>query len=205
MFEELPSLRGFQPEFYSGGPVRFHLPLLYDLAAATKPKTAVVIGIGEGEAFFTLCQAANEPGNNGQCIAVRRQRPGELKKEDRAWGEAVANGNEVYGERAHFFSSSEAALAEVADSSVDLLLIDDSDFGSEIAADLRAWESKLAGQALVLVHGIGLEREDRPDNAVKEWVGKRPVATFPAGLGLVVVRHGKATPAPAFFKLLFGR
>src|SRR3954471_12311135 len=140
MFEELPSLRGFQPEFYSGGPVRFHLPLLYDLAAATKPKTAVVIGIGEGEAFFTLCQAANEPGNNGQCVAVRRQRPEEPTSEDAEWREGVAYGEEVYGERAHFFSSSEAALAGVPDGSVDLLLVDDSDAGTEIAADLKAWE-----------------------------------------------------------------
>src|SRR4051812_10927 len=106
MFEELPSLRGFQPEFYSGGPVSFHLPLLYDLAAATKPQVAVVIGFGEGEAFFTLCQAANEPGNTGECIAVRRHRHEEREKEDAGWREGIAYGEELYGERARFFPSS---------------------------------------------------------------------------------------------------
>ena len=90
MFDELPSLREFQPDFYSGGPVRFHLPLLYDLAAATKPKVTVVIGIGEGEAFFTLCQATNDPGNPGECIAVRRVRPDEPESgEDRSVFRAV--------------------------------------------------------------------------------------------------------------------
>src|SRR3954471_17159628 len=205
MFDELPSLRGFQPDFYSGGPIRFHLPLLYDLAAATSPKVAVVIGIGEGEGFFTLFQAANQPGNPGECIAIRRNRADEPESEDAAWREAVAYGQEVYGERAGFISSSHAALANIADESVDLLLIDDSDLGSAIAADLKTWESKLATRALVLVHGIGLEREDGPNEAWKAWVGKRPVATFPTGLALAVARHGKATPAPAFFKFLFGR
>src|SRR5947209_9491104 len=205
MFDELPSLREFQPDFYSGGPGRFHLPLLYDLAAATKPKVTVVIGIGEGEAFFTLCQATNDPENLGECIAVRRVRPDDPESGDDGWREGVAYGREVYGERAHFCSSTEAGLGEVADRSVDLLLIDDSDAGAEIAADLNAWESKLAAQALVLVHGIGLERDDSPSAAWKAWLGKRPAAMFPAGIGLVVARHGKATPAPAFFKLLFGR
>src|SRR4051812_26452537 len=146
MFEELPSLRGFQPDFYSGGPVRLYLPLLYDLVAATKPKVTVVIGLGEGEAFFTFCQAANEPGNSGHCVAVRRQRSEEPENEDATWRQAIAHGEEVYGERVRFFSSGEAALSEIGEGSVDLLLIDDSDSGREIAADLRMWEPKLAAQ-----------------------------------------------------------
>src|SRR3954454_9540293 len=122
MFDELPSLRGFQPDFYSGGPIRFHLPLLYDLAAATSPKVAVVIGIGEGEAFFTLCQAANQPGNTSECLAIRRDRADEPESEDADWRVAVAYSEEVYGQPSCFVSSSQAALAKIADGSVDLLL-----------------------------------------------------------------------------------
>jgi GT2 family glycosyltransferase len=205
MFDKLPSLLAFQPRFYSGGSSRFHLPFLYDLVAETKPKITVTIGFAEGDAFFTLCQAASESGSMGQCIAVRRQRPDEPETEDADWREGVAYGGEVYGEQARFFSSREAALSELADGSVDLLLMDDSDAGVEIAADLEAWESKLAPQALVLFHGAGLEREDSPGQAWREWAGKRAVAAFPAGLGLVIARQGKAASAPPFFKYLFGR
>ncbi len=60
MFEQLPSLRGFQPRFYTGGPTRAHLPLFCDLLAMTKPSRVVVVGFGDGQAFFTFCQAANE-------------------------------------------------------------------------------------------------------------------------------------------------
>ena len=78
MFEKLPSLRGFQPKFYSGGPARFHLPLLYDLVAETKPKRVIALGFGDGQAFFTFCQAASEQKIDCECIAVRRDRPGSL-------------------------------------------------------------------------------------------------------------------------------
>src|SRR5450432_2235721 len=44
MFEKLPSLLGFQPKFYTGGPTRFHLPLLYDLMASKRPRSVVTLG-----------------------------------------------------------------------------------------------------------------------------------------------------------------
>ena len=73
MIEQLPSLRGFQPKFYSRGATRFYLPLLYDLVAMAK--RVVVLGFGDGQAFFTFCQAASERNVDCQCIAVRRDRP----------------------------------------------------------------------------------------------------------------------------------
>ena len=205
MFEELPSLRGFQPKFYSGGPVRFYLPLLYDLVANAKPRVAAVVGFGEGDAFFTLCQANQETGADGECVAVRRERSGEPETEDKSWREGVAEGGEVYGERARFFSSNDDALAAVADESVDLLFLDDSDSGEEIAADLKAWERKLSRQAIVLFHGVKAEREDSPKAAWDGWARKRAPISFSAGLGLAMARGGKNPEPTAFFKLLFGR
>ena len=60
MYEKLPSLLGFQPKFSADGPARFHLPLLYDLVARQKPKSIVVLGFSDGQAFFTFCQASRE-------------------------------------------------------------------------------------------------------------------------------------------------
>jgi GT2 family glycosyltransferase/glycosyltransferase involved in cell wall biosynthesis len=205
MFDELPSLRGFTPKSYFGGPLRFYLPLLYDLVASAKPKVSVVIGLGEGDAFFTLCQATEESGEEGVCVAVRRERAGESEAEDESWREGVANGQEIYGERARFFSSSDEALSTLADGSVDLLFLDDSDSGQEITADLKAWEKKLSREAVVLLHGIKAEREDSVIAAWKEWTRKRPATSFSTGLGLAMARAGKS-PAPAsIFKFLFGR
>ena len=85
MFEKLPSLLGFQPKFSTGGPARFHLPLLYDLVARQKPKSIVVLGFGDGQAFFTFCQASREQAVGSQRTLLRRDRPGENASDDLAW------------------------------------------------------------------------------------------------------------------------
>lgn len=184
MFEKLPSLRGFQPKFYSGGATRFHLPLLYDLVAQTKPKRVVVLGFGDGQAFFTFCQAASEQEIDCRCVAVRREREGESEADDVALLEGQAYGEEFYGERARFFSTGAAGLAETSDGSVDILWLDDSDSRKEIQNDLSAWQSKLATDAVVLLHGVALERPESPKAAWEQWIDKRSAAVFPGGLGL---------------------
>jgi GT2 family glycosyltransferase/glycosyltransferase involved in cell wall biosynthesis len=204
MFDKLPSLREFQPKFYSGGPARFHLPLLYDLVAETKPKRVVALGFGDGQAFFTFCQAASEQKLDCTCLAVRRDRPGESEDDDIAWREGRDYGEEFYGERARFFSSPGAALAETPDGSIEILLLDDSDSGKEIREDLSAWGSKLAPNAVVLLHGLGLKRDDGPRAAWDEWVAERPHAIFSDGLGLGIALSGKRAPSSFLLKQLLG-
>jgi len=205
MFEKLPSLRGFQPKFYSGGATRFHLPLLYDLVADAKPSRVVTLGFGDGQAFFTLCQASNEQKIECECVAVRRDHPGESEEDDVAWRDGRDYGEEFYGDRARFFAGASSTLAKLADGSVDVLLLDDSDSGKEIRENLSTWKSKLGPDAVVLLHGLGLEREDHPRAVWDEWVADRPNTIFPDGLGLGVALHSKTAPSSFLLKQLFGR
>jgi GT2 family glycosyltransferase/glycosyltransferase involved in cell wall biosynthesis len=200
MFAQLPSVRGFQPEFYSGGPMRFHLPLLYDLIASAKPKRVVVVGFGNGDAFFTWCQAAVEQRIECDCVAARRDRPGDSEEDDGAWSEGKNYGEEFYGPRTRFFADRGAALKTIDDGSVDILLIDDSDSGKEVAADLSSWTTKLSPNAIVLLHGLLLERDDSPATAWKEWIGKRSHAKFPDGLGLGMAMLGDSEAGSFFLK-----
>jgi GT2 family glycosyltransferase len=200
MFEELPSLRGFQPKFYSGGFSRCHLPLVYDLVAQTKPQRVAIVGFGQGDVFFTCCQAATEQKLDCECIAVRRDREGESAEDDTAWREGRLEAEEFYSEGARFFATPNEALAETPDGSVDLLWIDDSDSGSEVRKDLTAWEPKLSAAAIVLVHGLELERGDSPLAAWDKWVGKRAHANFSGGVGLGIALVDKNSPASFFTK-----
>jgi hypothetical protein len=200
MFEKLPSLRGFQPKFYSGGATRCHLPLLYDLVAETKPKRLVVLGFGDGQAFFTCCQAAAEQKIDSECVAVRRDRKGESENDDSDWRNGRAEAEEFYGERTRFFAGSAEALEAIADGSVDVLWLDDSDSGTEIRNDLSAWQAKLSGDAAVLLHGIQLERDDGPASAWNEWVGTRSHANFGEGLGTGLALLGKSGAGSSFIK-----
>jgi glycosyltransferase involved in cell wall biosynthesis/GT2 family glycosyltransferase len=196
MFEKLPSLRGFQPRFYSGGPTRFYLPLFYDLVATAKPRRAVVVGFGDGQAFLTLCQAASEQGVRCQCTAVRRGERADAEGEDLSWREGKASGEEFYGDAAQFFETPEAALSGIGEGSIDLLLLDDCDSGAAIRADLKTWERKLSPGAVVLLHGIELERDDSVKAAWEEWAAQRPRGGLTEGLGLAVA--GGESPPTSF-------
>ena len=203
IFEQLPSLLRFQPKFYSGGPARFYLPLLYDLVAAQKPKSIVALGFGDGDAFFTFCQAAREQNIACQCAAVRREHAGESEADDSAWEKGKDYGQEFYGDFARFLSGA-GQQGEFANGSIDILFLDDCDAGSELRADLSVWESKLAPAGLVVVHGIVLERADSLGDAWRQWAGARPSVELPDGIGLGITLCAKRSPRREFlFKQLF--
>jgi GT2 family glycosyltransferase len=206
MLEKIPSLLGFQPKFFTGGPSRFHLALLHDLVVSQKPKSIVALGFGDGQACFTFCQTAREQEIDCHCAAVRREHAGEKEADDLAWHKGLEYGQEFYGDLIRFFDGSPAEAAkEFADGSVDLLLLDDCDAGSAIRSDLSIWESKLSPNGLLVVHGTVLERTDNPKAAWLEWSGARPAVEFPDGIGLGITSLGETRRDSGFLKQLFER
>ncbi|MDQ6862109.1 MAG: class I SAM-dependent methyltransferase, partial [Verrucomicrobiota bacterium] len=200
MFEKLPSLLAYQPQFYRGGPIGLHRPFLYDLVANAKPKLVVTVGFADGEAFFTLCQAAQEQGIAMRCLALPRD-VGQAS-EDRAWREGMTHASEFYPQIAELRTVSSAELADsLGDDSVDILLVDDCDSGSVVARDLSSWKTKLAPGAVVLVHGIALEREDAPRNAWRNFSQQQASVELSGGIGLGITRLG---PAADLFAEWFG-
>ncbi len=185
---DLPSLLAFQPRFYRGGPIRHHLALLYDLVATRRPRRIVVVGFGNGEAFFTLCQAVRETGLDAECTAIWRGAAGEDRETDPAWEEGKRYAAETYGEFAQFSADdSRIAAQKFSETKVDLLLIDQCESGSEITAELNFWSGAVSSDATIGVHGIELNRPDAPGAAWRQWRGERPGTEFSAGIGLGVV------------------
>jgi len=200
----MPSLHGFVPKFYRGGPIRFYLPLLYDVVAIDKPRLSVVIGFDEGDAHFTFCQAAQEQGVKCRCVAVRRGDP-KSEKDDEAWQEGKAYGEEFYAEIAQFLSEPPGQVAkDFAKEQVDLLLIDDCDSGATVRKELAAWKSNLAPDAIVLIHGTRLERDDSPRAAWSEFVSDRPHVEFPDGAGLGIAAGSNSAHSRNFLSGLGG-
>ena len=179
---KLPSLLAFQPRFYRGDPIRHHLALLYDLVATLRPRRLVVDGFGEGEAFFTLCQAVQETNLGCECFAFWR---GNSPEADHSWQKGKRYAAETYPGFAHLLEEDPATAAlRFAEEKIDLLLLDHSDRGTEIASALQNWSTALSSAALVLVHGIELKRADAPQSAWRLWNGNRVVAELSAGIGL---------------------
>src|SRR4029077_3839731 len=95
------------------------------------------------------------------------------------------------------------AATDFAEGSVDVVLIDDVDSGETIRQELEGWKSKLAADALILLHGTGLEREDSPKTVWEKLVRGKAVAYFPEGIGLSVATANAAANSSLFRKALF--
>ena len=203
MFKKLPSLLQFQPKYFVGSPARFHLAFLYDLVALARPASIVALGFGEGEAFFTLCQAVRESSLSCQCTAVYRRDEGEVA-DNSAWRDREKYCEEFYGDFARLLP--DGPDAQFADAGVDLLFVNDLDCGSEIEAELSAWQAKLTARAIVLLHGTELERADSPKSAWRRWIAQRSSAEFSEGIGLGVAWCSKTRHGPeVLFEQLFAR
>ncbi|MGZ5024664.1 MAG: class I SAM-dependent methyltransferase, partial [Chthoniobacterales bacterium] len=187
MPSELPSL-AFQPKFYSGGVSRFHLAFLYDLVAARKPRKIVTLGFSDAQIHFTWCQAVRESDLDCQCLTVRRDLAGENVTDDAQWQEAIGEADEFYPDVSQLRAGLTTQMAaEESDGSIDLLLIDDCDRGEILQRELQAWRSKLAPQAVVLFHGLNLERVDSPRAVWREVAKNKTAAEFSTGVGLGIL------------------
>src|SRR5438132_12088089 len=123
MLPELPSL-GFQPNFYTGPASRFHMPFLYELVASHRPRKVVVLGFGDEQVHFTICQAAREQEVACRCLTIRRPARGENAQDDEAWRKAISESQEFFGDVGTLRARDSVELAvEYEDGSVDLLLI----------------------------------------------------------------------------------
>jgi|GEM_PF-410077 len=201
MFEKFPSLSGFQPKFYLGGPVRFHLPLAYDLVATGRPKVIVTLGFGDGEMHFAFCQAAREGRLQCRLLAVRTLGSGE-QGDDNAWRGGLDYNREFYGDLSAFFDSSPEAAVDVADASVDLLFLNDCDSYVAARPQLDHWRPKISPTGIILVHGIGTKRGQ---GISQLWTEIRTAtsAEFSAGAGLGVTSAGP-TASPVLTQLIGG-
>ncbi|MBA3832469.1 MAG: glycosyltransferase [Chthoniobacterales bacterium] len=191
----LPSLR-FQPEFYSDGISRFHLPLFYDLVTLRQPARVVTLGFGDSQPHFTFCQALREQKSGGRCLTIRREVPDENAQDDEAWQKAIADSAEFYRDVATLIAGHPVTLAsEQAEGSIGLLLLDDCDSYEILRAELRAWLPKMAPDGIVLQHGLDLRRPEPPRRAWAEIFRQKPTAESGAGIGLGVAALNDDTVA----------
>src|SRR5207248_10197803 len=133
MFKNLPSLLHFQPKFFVGGPARFYLALFYDLVALARPKSIVTLGFGDGEAFFTLCQAVRENRLDCRCVAIFRGDENDWNH-DPAGRAGEEYCDEFYGDFARLRRAD--SIAEFAEEKAAQLLLHELDAGDDRGREL---------------------------------------------------------------------
>lgn len=189
MFEELPSLLGFQPKFHIGGPTRFHLPLAYDLVATARPQVVVTLGFGDGEMHFAFCQAARENGFSCRLLATRNPDDG-LQEHDNAWQAGLAYNSEFYGDLSTMWDGTSEDAPDVGDATVDLLFLNDCDSYVTACRLWNVWAPRISPNANIMVHGIRTDREKGIAQCWNEMKNQGTSVEFSAGLGLGVICIG---------------
>ena len=179
--------QNFEPKFFTGGPTRFYLPLFFDIVVQEKPALIVTLGLSDAQAHLAFCQAVAEQNLASRCVAVRRARANESAIDDPAWQYAEKTTTKFFPNISQLVEADAIqAAADFADGSIEVLLIDDVDSGETVRQELEIWRSKLSANALVLLHGTSLERQDSPRSAWLNFVVEKAAAYFGEGIGLSV-------------------
>lgn len=162
-----------------------HLPFLFWLIEALRPRRLVEIGLDRGVSYFAACQAAERL----DCILNSTgigDWPGGVPEDLARYNEAQ------YQEFSTIVSmpGSEAAK-RFEPASLDLLILDCP--MEELEALLEAgWREKLSDKSVVLIHGAG-RAASRP--YLRQLCHAHDVFEFPHGEGLLVLGFGKELPA----------
>ena len=192
------------PKFYTAGPTQFYLPLLQDIVTEEKPGLMVTLGLGDGQAHLAMCQIATETSLPCRFVAVRRASENEPAQQDPAWVEALRASADSYSAVSELLDGDSKILSQrFDDRSIDVLFIDDVDAGEVIQSELASFCKKLKTSALVLVHGIDLERTDSPGAVWDGFARKKTRVEFHEGIGLGIATEPAARAASQFRRSLF--
>src|SRR5207302_8739307 len=182
MLPQFSRAGNFEPKFYTGGGMRFYLPLLHDIVALEKPALIVTLGLGDAQAHLTFCQTAAQQSISSRCAAVRRATVDEDAADDPGWQRARRATAELFPAISHLIDG--GSTTEFSDRSVNVSLIDDVDSAETIRRELELWSPKLSWDALVMLHGLDLERTDPPRSAWSTFVKEKAAAEFHNGIGV---------------------
>lgn len=197
--------QNFEPRFFTGGPTRFYLPLLFDIVAQERPALIVTLGLGDAQAHLAFCQAVAEQSLSSRCVGVHRAQPREPATNNQAWQLAQEASAKCFATVSQLVESDAAKIAgDFLDGSVDILLIDDVDSGETVERELAVWQPRLSHNAMVLLHGTSLDREDSPRKTWENFIQGKAAAYFEEGIGIGVATELTAAKASPFRKTLFG-
>ena len=171
------------------------MPFAFWLVQALRPRILVELGTRHGVSYAAFCEAVRLTGLTTQCVAIDGGE-GEFAP---AFAELAAFHDPRYGSFSRLLRSRfDAAVAQFADGSIDLLHLDGDATLAAIRHDFENWRPKLSPRAVVLFHNIN---ERAPGFGVWQlWaeLGRHdPSFAFMHAHGLGVLAIGPALDGPA--------
>ncbi|MFA7668686.1 MAG: class I SAM-dependent methyltransferase [Burkholderiaceae bacterium] len=185
----------WRPRFIANTPLMQHVPFLFWLVGAVRPRNLAVCGSGNGVGTFALCQAMDKLNIAGRCLGIGFWSDGEDGKAGPVPAALRNHASQLYDDILQWRSETSAreALAGIAPGSLDLLFIDACDLPDGELPRAEEWLSALRQDGVIMVHGD--PAADGRAGAVQALSGGRPVISFADEQGLVVLPLGESPPA----------
>lgn len=140
-----------------------HIPFAFELIGRLRPRVLVELGTYSGSSFAAFCQAAQACGAGTKCYGI------DLWEGDIHMG---SFDEELFREVSGYMAANHpdtailvrkdfnAAVADFADGSIDLLHIDGTHTYEAVGNDFRTWLPKMSERGVVLFHDINVTVEN---------------------------------------------
>lgn len=196
-----------EPTWYAPSTWVQHAPFLFWLIETQRPRNFVELGSHFGYSFFAACQQVSASGLDTQCTAIDTWSGDEHAGyySDSVFGHVSKHAAAHYAGFASLKRMTfDAALADVAPGSIDLLHIDGRHFYDDVKHDFESWLPKVATQGIVLFHDTQVrERGFGVHQLWSEIARAYPSFEFRHGHGLGVIAVGGVPRSMApFFALV---
>jgi Methyltransferase domain len=174
-----------------------HVPFVFWLVAATRPRLVVELGMDQGVSYAAFCEAARRLQLDASFHAVDLWRDAEGRGQD---GDADFDDftkfhDFRYKAFSHLMRLPFAQAREnFADGSIDLLHVNACGRGVDVEEDILAWRGKFSPRGVLILHGAS------PYLDLEKILGDAPHFAFTRGEGLIVAALGRETP-PAVAQL----
>lgn len=172
-----------------------HIPFAFFLIKHHQPATLVELGTTSGDSYFAFCQAVRKHELPTRCFAIHTGMSDPHARHENEDGFAAAQtyNEEHYADFSTLMSkTSEAALADFTDGTVDVLHFVNAHAYEPLRAQFKAWLPKMSKQGVILFHNI---HETQNDFGVwvlwKELADRYPSIDFPHSHGLGVCLFGR--------------
>jgi glycosyltransferase involved in cell wall biosynthesis len=177
-----------------------HVPFAHWLVAAVRPRIVVELGTHNGVSFAAFCEAMQRRAIKGRCCTIDTWKGDEHNgfSAESVFRDFSAFIQSHYGAFAELLRlTSDAALPDFADGSIDLLHIDELHTYEAVRRDFDNWLPKLSDRGVVMLHDTSVR--ERPFGVWKLWVelrDKYPSFEFlhSNGLGIVAVGQNAVEP-----------
>ncbi len=175
-----------------------HIPFAFWIVEAAQPRVLVELGTHSGNSYFAFCQSVKSLNLGTLCHAVDTWEGDEHSGHygDDVFQAVSASNRLEYDSfsrliRARF----DTAIAEFADSSIDLLHIDGLHTYEAVKHDFDNWLPKMSQRGIILMHDTNVHTKDFGVCAVfREAAARFPAFEFTHSHGLGVLGVGSEVP-----------